>query len=159
MTRQIIVNERGEYVGHFRPDRAEVFHEARDWDGSHNISRATGSQWDHEALYRSASGRWIICSYSNRQDTPTRYRYADLSEVKEWLLVHGHDEALATYFPDVPEEDGPPNVGGRPAIGGECLVRVGESTRAALRRMAQETGTTVSALIRQAVRECYGLDG
>jgi hypothetical protein len=31
--------------------------EAIYWDGSNQISKATGSQWNHETLYRSARGQ------------------------------------------------------------------------------------------------------
>jgi hypothetical protein len=30
------------------------------WDGHNHISKATGSQWEHEKLYRSRKGRYYV---------------------------------------------------------------------------------------------------
>src|SRR5690606_26064843 len=54
----VIDPETRELVGWFDDEKAERFAEDRDWNGSNWISVATGSQWHHEELYRTAGGRW-----------------------------------------------------------------------------------------------------
>ena len=48
------------YAGHFSPEKAERFAEDTDWDGSNEISVNTGSQWDHQCLYRTSADKWVL---------------------------------------------------------------------------------------------------
>ena len=55
MRRQALTDGTGRW---FDLDAAKRFDEATIWDGRNRISLATGSQWDHEALYR--TGQWPL---------------------------------------------------------------------------------------------------
>lgn len=48
----------------FDKSKAERFEEDTYWNGNNLISKATGSQWDHQALYRTAGKKWILASFS-----------------------------------------------------------------------------------------------
>lgn len=51
----------------FDEDKAEAFDEERWFDGRNQISRATGDQFEHERLYRTASGQWVLNAWSDWQ--------------------------------------------------------------------------------------------
>lgn len=40
----------------FNPDAAKEYEEATWWNGNNHVSKATGSQWDHEKLYLTPKG-------------------------------------------------------------------------------------------------------
>lgn len=82
----------------FDADKAESFEEDTRWDGSNNISRATGSQWDHEKLYRTAGKKWIVCHWSQWQGSETTYTEISDTYAAEWLVRNGYDH------PDVADE-------------------------------------------------------
>lgn len=65
--------------------------EATDWNGNNNISRATGSQWEHQYLYRSRNGRYYIEHNSQRQGTPSCAQFITAEEACRWLLLMGHE--------------------------------------------------------------------
>lgn len=65
--------------------------ESTEWDGSNHISLATGSQWEHETLYRSAKGRYWIEHTSQWQGSKDTARIVDASEAATWLLRQDHD--------------------------------------------------------------------
>ena len=53
--RIVIQDEEGESTGRwFDPEKAEKWEEATRWTWQNHISRATGSQWEHEELSRTA---------------------------------------------------------------------------------------------------------
>ena len=84
----------------FDIDKATEFEEARDWNGSNHISRATGSQWYHERLYKTAGGCWILQRWSNYENELTTYEILQDHEANRWLLRNDHfdkvdDETLA----------------------------------------------------------------
>lgn len=56
--------------------------EASSWNGSNHISKATGSQWEHETLYRSAKGRyWVEHTSQYQGSLPGAL----------WLLANEHE--------------------------------------------------------------------
>lgn len=120
MARVNIFNEFRELVGWFDDEKAESFQEATWWDGNNHISIATGSQWDHEALYRTVGGRWVLRFWSQWQGRPETYRFLTDSEAETWLLKNEYDEAVERFFGAIEEERGP----GRPEIGPEIGVRL-----------------------------------
>ena len=75
----------------FDRSKAQAFDEDTRWDGHNNISLATGSQWDHETLYRTAGGKWIIGFNSAYQGHADGYREIGNSEAASWLLRNGYD--------------------------------------------------------------------
>lgn len=58
------------------------------WDGNNNISVATGSQWEHQTLYKSAKGRWYIVSESQWQGSQPSAEYVGDADAVAWLLAN-----------------------------------------------------------------------
>jgi hypothetical protein len=75
----------------FDADKATAFKEETDWDGSNHISRATGSQWEHERLYRTAAYVWILNHWSNWQGSEDRWEVVDKEEAAAWLVKNDID--------------------------------------------------------------------
>lgn len=75
----------------FDVEKAERWEEGRYFDGRNMISKATGSQWKHEALYRTSSGRWIIHWLSDYQGVADRWVEVSAEEAAEWLIRNGHE--------------------------------------------------------------------
>jgi len=67
------------------------YQEALDWNGKNHISRATGSQWEHETLYRSSKGRWYIVRKSQWQGTLPEARWVTAEEAARWLALNDHE--------------------------------------------------------------------
>lgn len=64
--------------------------EESDWDGSNHISRATGSQWHHETLYKSRKGRYYVEHTSNWQGSRPHVEWVSPEEATRWLLLMGY---------------------------------------------------------------------
>lgn len=109
-------------AGHFDLDKAERFKEDTEWDGSNHRSLATGIWYRHEALYRTAGGRWVKNWWSQWQGETETWTFVTDKDAEQWLLLNGHDEAVERFFGEIPEEVGP----GRPEIGPPVNVRLGE---------------------------------
>lgn len=75
----------------FALDAAERFDEDVIWDGRNHVSRATGSQWDHEVLYRTAGGRWVLHRWSQWQGTLPSWTEIDNKAAARWLAINGHE--------------------------------------------------------------------
>jgi hypothetical protein len=74
-------------------DRAtQSWEEGTRWNGHNQISRATGSEWHHETLHRSAKGRYWIESASNFEGTAPAGRLITNREAAAWLLVNGYEQ-------------------------------------------------------------------
>lgn len=78
----------------FDADRGEKFEEDTNWDGSNHISVATGSQWEHEVLYRTASGKFVLHEWSNWHGTPDRYTTISEKSAYDWLVRNDHADAI-----------------------------------------------------------------
>jgi hypothetical protein len=81
----------------FDLDKAKRFEEGSDWDGNDVISRNTGCHWKHQTLYRTRMGGWVLRSWSDSQDSRSRWRAIDESRAAAWLVKNGHgdDQVLA----------------------------------------------------------------
>lgn len=76
----------------FNTERAAAkWPEAADWDGSNHISRATGSQWNHETLHKSAKGRYYVVRSSDMQGFQDEMEILSPREAAAWLLLNDHD--------------------------------------------------------------------
>lgn len=75
----------------FDIEAAEVFKEDTWFNGNNHISCATGSQWEHEALYRTKSGKWILNHWSNYQGSAETWEEIDDEVAAKWLVVN-HEE-------------------------------------------------------------------
>ena len=83
----------------FNDSTATKFDEDSRWDGNNHISRATGSQWDHQALYYTASGRWILNSWSQWQGTEDTYEEVSQADAIEWLISQDVDNDEISSLP------------------------------------------------------------
>lgn len=84
----------------FDLEKAERFEEGTRWNGNNHISLATGSQWDHEVLYRTKSGRWILHRWSQWQGSGKSYREIGNDTAARWLVANEYSphEACAKEF-------------------------------------------------------------
>lgn len=86
------ITENGEFTGKwFDPDKAKIFREDTYHDGSNFISKATGSQWYHENMYLTKSGKYILNSWSNYQGTTETYELISKEEAAEWFVKNEYD--------------------------------------------------------------------
>jgi hypothetical protein len=86
MTRQAI-----DEGGWFDRDAAKRWSEGTRWDGSNHISVATGSQWEHESLWRTKRGVYVLHAWSDWQGSGEGWTRIDASEAAEWLIRNGHE--------------------------------------------------------------------
>jgi hypothetical protein len=87
MTRIALTDESGRW---FNAAKAERYEEDTWWDGSNHISRATGGQWDHEVLWRTAGGRWILQRWSQWQGVSESFEEITAPDAAVWLVRNGH---------------------------------------------------------------------
>ena len=111
----------GHVVGWFNIDTATGYPEGTRWDGRNKISLATGASSEHQYLYRTAGGRWVVNHWSQWQGVPESYRFVTDEEAREWLIRCEYPEAEVEAATGVPVESerGP----GRPEIGPAFSVR------------------------------------
>lgn len=76
----------------FDSSKAEKFNEDTEWDGNNMRSCATGSPHNHERLYRTAGGKWILHGWSQWQGSMEWHREIDNDEAARWLVKNGHDD-------------------------------------------------------------------
>ena len=79
--------------------------EATRWDGRNHISLATGTQWDHQTLYRSKRGRFYIEYSSDWQGSTPSAEWISNEEAVRWLMLNNHEvpEYLAALVDEVTE--------------------------------------------------------
>lgn len=61
------------------------------FDGQNFVSKATGSQWNHEQLYLSRKNRFYIVSSSQWRGSEDSAEYVSNEEAVRWLLENGHE--------------------------------------------------------------------
>lgn len=146
----IVVTERDQrtgenrVVGKFDAARAVKVTGRREWDGNNMADVHVGANRG-QILYRTASGRYVLETWSAWQNEETTYRFISADEARDWLILDGEDDLVEQWFGEQ-EETGP----GRPEIGNEVKVslgdllprvdaarRDGESRSAAIRRLLE----------------------
>lgn len=75
----------------FDKDKAHYIKESSTHDGRNYISDATGSQWEHEGLYRTIGKVWVLNHWSNWQGSRETYEIISDSEAAIWLAKQGLD--------------------------------------------------------------------
>lgn len=83
----------------FNPEAAEQFAEDTRWNGNNHISVPTGSQWEHERLYRTSKGRWVLHSWSQWQGSMPRYEIVSDDTAQQWLIDNDHRDNVERLFP------------------------------------------------------------
>lgn len=138
-----------EFDGWFDREAATAYGEGRRFDGANAISLATGSQWEHETLYRTARGAWALSSWSQWEGSTPRCQYVSEETAREWLLRNEYpaEQVAEATGQDVEEERSP----GRPEIGPQIKVRIPEDTLTQVDAAAAAAGVSRSAWIREAV--------
>lgn len=61
------------------------------WDGKNYISKATGSQWNHQTLHKSRKGRYYVLCTSQWQGSRDHVEWVSREEAARWLLTNGHE--------------------------------------------------------------------
>jgi len=74
-------------------DKAEHWDEHKVWDGRNRISVNTGSQWEHEELYRTRNGDYYLECWSDWQGTLPTAKFVSLKQACYWLLANYYDES------------------------------------------------------------------
>lgn len=79
--------------------------EETDFDGNNHISRATGSQWNHQTLYRSKKGRYYVESTSQWQGSRPHVEWVSHLAAARWLVLMEHElpEDLQQFADEVTE--------------------------------------------------------
>lgn len=72
--------------GWFDIDAATCWNEDKYWNGNNHISCATGSQWDHEKLYRTAQGTYVKYFWSQYQGRADYYEAVTPEFAAQWLV-------------------------------------------------------------------------
>jgi hypothetical protein len=72
----------------FETESAVTFSEGEYWDGCNHVSLSTGSQWKHQCLYYTRSGRWVLNTWGDWQGTWNEYVHIDESVAVEWLICN-----------------------------------------------------------------------
>lgn len=163
MTRQNVYaysddTDRPRIVGHFDRDKATEYPEDTRFDGSNLISLATGTQWEHEAVFRTAGGLWVMNWWSQWQGSQETWQYVEPEWVREWLLRNEYDDDAieAALGEPVAEEEGPGEYG-RPLVGPKIEVRLPAFTLTVLDALAAADGKKraeyVRGIITQHVKE------
>jgi hypothetical protein len=67
---------------------SQSWEEATRWDGNNWISKATGSQWEHETLYRSRKGRYYVEHTSQWEGSTPHAEWVSPQEAARWLLLN-----------------------------------------------------------------------
>lgn len=70
---------------------SQRWEESTFFNGNNHISRATGSQWNHETLFQSAKGSWYIEATSQWQGSSPNACWVTPSEAAVWLLANEHE--------------------------------------------------------------------
>ncbi len=86
--KRIITSEQGEKIAWFDDSKAIHFSEERRFDGRNMISVATNSQWEHEAVYRTAKGKWVINRWSDWQGSQESYHLIANEEAFSWIHMN-----------------------------------------------------------------------
>lgn len=134
------------HTGYFDSDAATRYDEDFEWLNGNKISTATDTEWDHEALYRTKGGRWVLNAWSQRQGVKETYRFIDGDQAKDWLLRNEQDEAAEKWFGELEDEVGP--AVGRPEIGGRIDVMIGEELRKVVDAHAKALGMNRGEAVR-----------
>ena len=69
----------------FDADKADYYKEESYHDGRNFISKATNSQWEHEAIYITVGSKFILNHWSNWQGSKDTYEIINKEEAARWF--------------------------------------------------------------------------
>lgn len=116
-----------------------------DLDRATRYEEATESQWDHEWLWKTASGRWILNTWSQRSGAIETYCEIDQDTAEKWLIGNYHADALAEDIVEAHEV----GAGKTP----QRTIRLADDLWQAAQDRARAEGTDASGLIRRLLAE------
>jgi hypothetical protein len=137
--------ERPLIVGWFDIDKAAVFGESTEWDGQNQRGVHVDHWADHQVLYRTTGGRWVLHVWSQRQGKAPTWKFITDKEAREWLIRDEDDDLIAKYFGKLAEESGP----GRPEEGKPVSIRIPDGLRARLDERATADGVSLAEMVRR----------
>ena len=83
----------------FDSEKAEFYGEKSYHDGSNWISKATGSQWEHEAVYLTKGGVFVLTHWSDFQGSRDTYVEISKEEAAVWFAKQGFsDDVIPEVF-------------------------------------------------------------
>jgi len=89
-----------------KPDNAvKSWEEGTRWDGRNHISMATGSQWNHQQLYKTRRGRYWLEHWSQWQGSMPYAEWISEMEAARWLILNGEElpEDLQQFRDEIEE--------------------------------------------------------
>lgn len=96
MKRVSLTNGNGQW---FDSEKAEIYKENSYHDGRNFISKATGSQWEHEAIFVTKGGKFILNHWSNWQGSVETYEEINKTEAAEWFAKQDfQDDEIPDIF-------------------------------------------------------------
>ena len=98
MTQTALTDDAGKW---FEKSEATEFSENTWWNGSNYISSATGSQWDHQELFYTRCGLWVLHCWSQYQNIQESYHEIDQPHAVDWLISQEHFGDLGGLPDDV----------------------------------------------------------
>lgn len=87
----------------FDDEKATHYEEDTYFDGNNHISAATGSQWEHERLYRTRTGKFVLNCWSQMSDSRESYEIIDDDQANAWLARNGHWDSVSEKYLDSTE--------------------------------------------------------
>jgi hypothetical protein len=82
----------------FDANKARKFEEETFWNGNNHISKATGSQTEHETMYVTASGLFVLNCWSQWQGSVDTFELVSKGTAANWFARQGFADE------DMPEE-------------------------------------------------------
>ncbi len=86
MARIALTDDSGRW---FDTEKADLWEEETWWDGNNQISKATGEKFDHQALYRTQKGVWVLHTWSQWQGRPELYEEIEEQQALRWMAKQG----------------------------------------------------------------------
>ena len=134
------------------------WHKAQRWTDRDHNNNGSGGVGRGQSVLRTAGGKWVLEHWTIWQDEESTYHYISDDEARDWLLAHDLDAVVGVHWgPVAEEEDRRP---GRPEIGGNVHVRLGDDLLARVNRWAEGQGLGQAEAIRLLVKagfERFGL--
>lgn len=88
------LTENGRKTGRwFDIDKADGFKEDTFWNGNNHISKATGSQWEHEYLFLTKGGVFVLHSFSDYQGSIESYEIISKEEAARWFVKNEYNQS------------------------------------------------------------------
>ena len=86
----------------FDNEKAKSYNENTFHNGSNFISKATGSQWEHETIYITKNGVFILNHWSQFQGSVETYKIISKADAAEWFVKNEYSD---DEIPDIFNEE------------------------------------------------------